>query len=267
MKPALLKPEVFGHILRTVNFSDRVNHLPLEETDFGFECKEYLEEQINQKILSKIDVDLIRENYLQFYIKASEQIRDRLPIDDNFLYCVAVFNNKIALFECDRESTVLKVLQVNHRLGKLVDVNEMRSEWKSLYEVDLPTKSDWSKLSFDDMWIQIGLYSVDNKIRFPNLGSLLSVVRALPHSNAEAERVFSIIPDAKTRKRNNMSIETLNSICVIKYALKAHNKTARTMAVTREHLALMTAENVYRKSLSNQQNNLTLHSHDDEKEI
>ncbi|XP_029665084.1 uncharacterized protein LOC115236638 [Formica exsecta] len=121
MKPALLKTGVFGHIVRTVNFSDRANHLLLEETDCDFEF----------------------------------------------------FDNKTALFECDRESTVFRVLQVNRRLGKLVDEDEVRNKWKSLYEVDLPTKVDWSKLSFDDMWRQI---------------------------------------DAKTRKRNNMSIETLNSI-------------------------------------------------------
>jgi len=97
------------------------NQLPLEEIDFGFECKEYLQEQLNQEICSKMEVDLIRENCLQFHVKASEQIRNRLPIDDSFLYNVAVFGSKTALFDSNRDSTVLKVFQVNRRLGKLVD--------------------------------------------------------------------------------------------------------------------------------------------------
>lgn len=124
------------------------------------------------------------------------------------------------LFDCDRDSTVLKVLQVNRRLGKLVNEELIESEWKRLYEIDLITKNKWSNLCFDDMWIEIGFFSTDEgKLHFSNLRLLLSVVRTLPHSNAEAERVFFLIPDAKTKK-NKMSIETLNSICVIKYALK-----------------------------------------------
>jgi len=95
IKPALLKPETFGHIVRKLNFSDHNNQLPLEEIDFSFECKEYLQEQLNQEICSKMEVDLIRGNCLQFYVKTSEQIRNHLPIDDSFLYNVAVFGSKI----------------------------------------------------------------------------------------------------------------------------------------------------------------------------
>ena len=248
----------FGHIVRKKNFSDRNNQLPLEEIDFGFECKEYLQKLLDQKICSKTEVDLIRENCLQFYVKASEQIRARLPIDDIFLHNVAVFGSKTALFDCDRDSTIRKVLQVNRRLGKLVDEELLQNEWKYLYEIDSVKKIEWSKLCFDDMWIKIGFFSTDEgKLCFPNLRSLLSVVRTLPHSNAEAERVFSLIPDAKTKKRNSMSIETLNSICVIKYALKDNNNTARTMAVTREHLNHMTTKNINEKLQLNQKNNLT----------
>jgi len=107
------------------------------------------------------------------------------------------------------------------------------------------------------------LFSTDEgELYFPNLRLLLSVVRALPHSNAEAERVFSLIPDAKTKKRNNMSTETLNSICVIRYALKDNDKTARTMTVTREHLNLM--ENIYKNLNFEQKNELTLHAQDND---
>jgi len=143
IKPALLKPETFGHIVRKLNFSDHNNQLPLEEIDFGFECKEYLQEQLNQEICSKMEVDLIRENCLQFYVKASEQIRNHLAIDDRFLYNVAVFGSKTALFDSmirNRDSTVLKVLQVNCRLGKLVDEKLIEKEWKYLYGIDLVTK-------------------------------------------------------------------------------------------------------------------------------
>jgi len=86
-------------------------------------------------------------------------------------------------------------------------------------------------------------FTDEGELNFPNLRLLLSVVRTLPQSNVEAERFFSFIPDAKTKKRNSMSIETLNSICIIRYALKDNDETARTMTVTHEYLNLV--ENIY----------------------
>jgi len=104
------------------------------------------------------------------------------------------------------------------------------------------------------MWIKISLLFTDKrKLYFPNLRLLRSVVRTLSHSNAETERVFFIISDAKTKKRNNISTETLNSICVIRYALKDNDKTARTITVTCEHLNFM--ENIY-ENLNFEQKNL-----------
>ncbi|KAL6419339.1 hypothetical protein ACFW04_013922 [Cataglyphis niger] len=90
----------------------------------------------------------------------------------------AGFGHIIRIVNFSDQSTVLKVLQVNRRLEKLIDKYEVRNEWKFLYEVDLLIKVEWSKLLFDDIWRQI---------------------------------------NTKTRKRNSMFIKTLNSICVIKY--------------------------------------------------
>ncbi|XP_014482782.1 PREDICTED: uncharacterized protein LOC106748603 [Dinoponera quadriceps] len=244
----LLDPEIScNHTVRNLNFSDPINQLSLEEIDFGVECNEYLQGQLNQGILSETDISLVREYCLQFYVKASEHIRNHLPVDDTFLQLVNVFASRSALFDCDRNSTFRKVLQVKRRLCDVLDEDSIENEWKFLYEIDPRTKNELSKLSFDDMWMKIGFFSTNderNESCFPNLRSLLSVVRALPHSNAETKRAISVIPDANTRKRNDISTETLNSICVIKYALKNNNSTARTMTVTREHLDLITAENI-----------------------
>jgi len=59
-----------------------------------------------------------------------------------------------------------------------------------------------------------------------------------------------------------MSMETLNSIRVTRYALKDNDKTARTMTVTREHLNLM--ENIYENVNFEQKNKLILHTQDND---
>lgn len=41
------------------------------------------------------------------------------------------------------------------------------------------------------------------------------LILCLPHSNAEADKTFSVTNDIKTKQRNKLSAETLNSMCVI----------------------------------------------------
>ena len=79
-----------------------------------------------------------------------------------------------------------------------------------------------SQLCFDDISVQINSASdKDNNLLFPVLKQLVNVVRSLPHSNAEAERIFSILTDVKTCKRSKLSHDSVNSIAVIKTAFKA----------------------------------------------
>ena len=55
------------------------------------------------------------------------------------------------------------------------------------------------------MWSSIGVSSTSKGEKiFPNLISVLDRFRSLPHSNAEAERGFSMLTDAKTPKRNRL---------------------------------------------------------------
>ncbi|XP_011863273.1 PREDICTED: uncharacterized protein LOC105559526 [Vollenhovia emeryi] len=257
--PLLIVPKIFDDTIENLEFSNHVNHLPLEEIHFGFECNTYLKELLDKGICCKTDIDLIRKNCLKFYVKVSEQIRKRLPVNDTFLHNVAVFSSKSALFDCDRVSTFNKVVYVNRRLGGLADEKLIQNEWESLYEINSDKREEWSKLSFDDMWIQISLFSTDEGVpHFPNLRLLLTVVRALPHSNVEVKHIASLMPNAKMKKKTNISIETINSNYVVRYALKDSDKTACTMAVTREHLDLMTSKNIYEYAKFDQKIDLPL---------
>ena len=98
---------------------------------------------------------------------------------------------------------------------------------------------------------------------FPNLSSLLSHVRTLPHSNAEAERVFSMLTDAKTNKRNRLEIRAVNSICVTQSALRSRNETARTTRITWKHFNLMDSVNLYKAAVKEcRESRLTLFAWD-----
>ena len=55
---------------------------------------------------------------------------------------------------------------------------------------------------------------------FKELAMAAVSVLSLPHSNAEIERVFSQMSVVKTKLRNRMSLQTLNSILYVRYGLK-----------------------------------------------
>ena len=102
----------------------------------------------------------------------------------------------------------------------------------------------------------------NNRAKQPNLKIVLNAVRCLPNSNADVERIFSLLTDLKTNKRNKLSSATINAICVIKSTLKARNKTCINIMMKKRILSLMTPDKLYASSAKKDQNTLTLHAVD-----
>lgn len=53
------------------------------------------------------------------------------------------------------------------------------------------------------MWHEIGIvkdFTSDN-YKFNNICTLATIISKLPHSNASAEQIFSIVTDVKTKKK------------------------------------------------------------------
>ncbi|XP_066589316.1 protein FAM200A-like [Prorops nasuta] len=246
LKPAILQKEIFLPNLHNIDFSKKSNQLDLTEIDVGSECAHFLEDEIMDSKLTVEHAEVIRPNCLCFLIKASEEIRKRFPLCNKFLENLNILKANIALFHDDREKSGVTLLHICRQLGTF-DERSIAKEWIYLYRKESPeVRSYWSKLPFDEMWIAICSEKDNNdELKYPQLRSLLCLVRSLPHSNAEAERCFSIIPDCKTSKRNKIGADTLNAICVLKYALRCRNETSLSMNITKGHIDLMKSNNLY----------------------
>lgn len=72
---------------------------------------------------------------------------------------------------------------------------------------------------------------------FPELCKLASLVKILPHSNADSERVLSVVTDVRSKKRNRLGAESLNAISVSRISFRSKNIDCTTFQVTKEHLA------------------------------
>lgn len=80
---------------------------------------------------------------------------------------------------------------------------------------------------------------------FPLLRSLVGYIRTLPHSNASAERVFSMLPDISTKKRNKLSKDSISALTVIKSAIKQKERSPSNATFDEDQLSAMSAKNVY----------------------
>lgn len=113
------------------------------------------------------------------------------------------------------------------------------------------------------MWKEILKCQYPNNMpKYPNLKNVLNAVRSFPNSNADPERLFSLLNDLKTKKRNSLSSDTVNAICVLKSALKARKETSLNMMIGHEHLSLMSADKLYASATKKDHSALRLHAAD-----
>lgn len=115
-------------------------------------------------------------------------------------------------------------------------------------------KKELASLDINDMWRKILEFKDCNGEKmFPNLELLVEVVFSLPCSNAEAERIFSIVTDVKNKKRNRLSIKTLSAICKIRSSFQAEDINCINFQINSIHLELYNPQNLWSCSSSNNQ--------------
>jgi hypothetical protein len=90
-------------------------------------------------------------------------------------------------------------LNLLNQYGSFFDSTKIEIEWKNLHVYfDKSVADKYKTLSLDLMWRDLqNVKSLDESETFPNLCKLANLVLIVLHSNAEAERIFSIVSDVK----------------------------------------------------------------------
>ena len=135
-----------------MNISHQQIQKDTNKISVGSECEEYL----NDLTEGHVDtVTTVRQNCLQFYLTAANEISKRLPITNNFLKYLQVFLPSVSLFDGNRETSFQHVSLVARTLDGF-DEESLRTEWFALAaDFTLEEKQNISKLNFDDMWKEI----------------------------------------------------------------------------------------------------------------
>ncbi|EFN64002.1 hypothetical protein EAG_09298, partial [Camponotus floridanus] len=67
----------------------------------------------------------------------------------------------------------------------------------------------------DNMWKAILQHQHTNNVsKYSNLTNIINTIRTLPNSNADPERMFSLLNNLKMKTRNSFSMVSVNAICV-----------------------------------------------------
>jgi len=169
----------------------------------------------------------------------------RLPYKDTFLEHLSFLEPNITFYDESR----VKIPNLSHVTARFENINcsNLDFEWGILpSRFNKEEKIELSSLEIDEMWKQIlDRKDFDGEKLFPTLESLIAIIFSLPHSNAEAERIFSMVTDIKTKKRNRLSNDMVSAICTIRSHFQAENINCITFPVDPRHLELHNSLNLY----------------------
>jgi len=233
-------PEALTHIA-SLNVDDENIIQHLNDIYVGPEC---------EHLLATLPLECaqeIRLKCLDFYKTAVKEILKRLPYNDPFFELLTFLDPQIALYHEGRIK-VKDLTDIAVRIGQ-IDITKLAFEWRILPSTfNDVEKKELASLDIENMWIKI-LEHKDfsgNKL-FVTLNLLVEAVLSLPHSNAEAERIFSIVSDVKNKKRNRLSNDTVSAICIVRSSFQTQNINCLKFEVDSRHLELHNAQNLYPK--------------------
>lgn len=128
-----------------------------------------------------------------------------------------------------------------------IDENTLLQEWRTIeYHILAKDKNVSAKDEIEKFWWKISkIKNFNGEIVFPVLSNLAIHILSLPHANADAERIFSIITDVRTKKRNKLSNEVINSICIIRSSLNCSEETCISFKCTDNHFKNFNAVTLY----------------------
>ena len=150
------------------------------------------------------------ENIRKFYVAAVDYAWKRFPFEDEVLKHAEVA-------DCNLR-TVCSFSDVeffHSRIPNVCSLEELRDAFRRYQTFPLPVAKE---LRCDEFWHQLHLWKnpVDGCQPYEKLALIMLGILAIPHSNADAERVFSMVRKNRTECRSSMATDTLESVLILK---------------------------------------------------
>ena len=153
-----------------------------------------------------------------------------------------------ALNQWDREESLKSLKFIAEKLSCSGNLKGLEAEWRRLPFEDAISSELLSnvddEVEFEEFWnIVMKLRDEHGSPKYLDLTVLVSAVMTLPHSNADAERAFSMLTEVVTNLRTHLAHETVDAICVMKSGVIANGSVCNN--VDGDNLFLMRSETFY----------------------
>lgn len=234
-----LQPEYLNDF--KINYKNPRHFLELNKIDLGLDCNNFILDLPEQIQCS------IRKSCLEFMITAATEMQLRFPLTNTFFDALKFLNPQIAL-NISRPSNLTSLKDVWTKFISIdgIDGNKIDREWKNIainFSEDKTQTDLFLNLRVEEFWRQLGkIKTFNDELEYSNITLLARLCMTLPHSNAETERVFSVVSSVKTKNRNKMGNVALNGVSVVRFS---SNNCCQSFKVADDHIKLMNSKNLY----------------------
>lgn len=207
---AFCKPECVVEMMEEVKrgcqptlYKSSEHQLPDDELSIGHDTKTFIKSQANLPLAAFF------RDVRKYFTAAVEYMLSKFPYGDELLRHAAVADvsrRQTAKFS----SLTYFIDRFPCFLGNGVTVDEVEEEFRlfqsSTLDVGFLTKRA------DEAWRELGVMESRGKKLFANLSTVMLGVCVIFHSNADCERIFSLVTKNKTQCRASLSTEVLSSL-------------------------------------------------------
>ena len=183
-------------------------HLPLQVTNNDIYLGEKTKDCLD-KLKSHVKAEVCN-NIKAFFETAVDYVLKKFPMDSPMLTHAQVANVELR--------TTTSWASLDYFLSRVPNdfsLDVLHDAFRRYQTFSLPIEV--TNIRNDEVWHQLKNWrDVDGAYPFQELASIMLAILTIPHSNADSERIFSVVRKNRTETRSSMSVETLESLLVNK---------------------------------------------------
>ncbi|XP_031328721.1 uncharacterized protein LOC116159845 [Photinus pyralis] len=168
----------------------------------------------------------IQSKCVAFLINLAKELKNRLPDNVNILSSM----NMLSVQEARKPLKMSISELASQFVSDNFEINNIENAWMQLHTIPWENKENTELF-----WLEVAKYrNASDENPFQPLVNLAFAVLCLPHSNADVERLFSQMNVIKSKLRNRMLLDLLDSILHIRFGLKRIGKCCQSYTLPDE---------------------------------
>ncbi|XP_072173823.1 uncharacterized protein [Diadema setosum] len=215
-----VKPEVVASVPESkvyeVDFHSEANLKSDDDLFIGHQPRQFIQENRD------CDVELFYRSVRQYYVAACEYMIKSYPFKDPVLVNAEIIN------VAKRAISLSQWMFFVEKFPECMSAEEKEAVEEELcnFQADRLTEDILQPdVRIDEVWHSISKLTslADGKPKYPSLCKIAELVIVMYHSNADCERIFSIVNKNKTEFRSSLSTRMVGNLMVRRMELLATN--------------------------------------------